>query len=119
MPTSFSAEARVLARFFPASVSSGSSVSADCSACRTRKMTCCASVTETATSITNVTRERIILLQSIFFIAIHRFLFNHLICPREYCRRDGKTDSLGRHETDNQLELQRLLNRQLRGLDVF
>src|SRR5262249_46995857 len=41
------------------------------------------------------------------------FLFNHLIGPGEHRRRDRQAESLGSLDLNYQLELRRLLNRQI------
>src|SRR5262249_17405912 len=42
-----------------------------------------------------------------------RKLFDHLVCAREQCWRDGKSQRLCRFEVDDQLKFRRLLNRKL------
>ena len=46
-------------------------------------------------------------------------LFDHLIRPRQHVRWNRQADLLGRFQIDDELELRRLLHREIGGLGTF
>ena len=55
----------------------------------------------------------------LFYVSCCSLLFDHFIRSRQHIRRNRQADLLCRFEIDDELELRRLLDRQVGGLCAF